>query len=239
MIVALASTIWLFILVKMDPVDRHLHLKTDITAVRHLWHTLRTRRYRTGFLMTSLLSLGGFMMMPWGSAFAVNNLHVSYEQLPLLFMASGLAALVVMPLVGRISDRIDKVKIFTVAAVSMMLIIIVYTNLEPVAFVVVVLLNLLMMTAIMSRMVPAMALVSSLPRPQDRGAFMSINSSLQQIAGGIAAAVGGMIVVQKTKTSPLEHFDTLGYVIVFIIIANIIQVARVNKLVKAMQQPGE
>ena len=52
---------------------------------------------------------------------------------------------------------------------------------------------------------------------------MSINSSLQQIAGGIAAAVGGMIVVQQTKTSPLQHYNTLGYVIVVIIIANIIQ----------------
>jgi len=171
--------------------------------------------------------------MPWGSAFAVNNLHVTYEQLPLLFMVSGLASLVVMPLVGRISDKLSKVKIFTVAAVSMMVIIVVYTNLTPVPFVYILILNVLMMTAIMSRIVPAMALVSALPKMQDRGAFMSINSSLQQIAGGIAAGVGGLIVVQETQTSPLRHYNTLGYVILFIIIANIIQVFRVDKLVKA------
>ena len=92
------------------------------------------------------------------------------------------------------------------------------------------------MTAIMSRIVPAMALVSALPKMQDRGAFMSINSSLQQIAGGIAAGVGGLIVAQDTQTSPLRHYNTLGYVIVFIIIANIIQVFRVDKLVKARLQ---
>ena len=68
---------------------------------------------------------------------------------------------------------------------------------------------------------------------QDRGAFMSINSSLQQIAGGIAAGVGGMIVVQQTKTSPLLHYDTLGYVIVVIIIINILMVYRVSKIIKA------
>ena len=84
-----------------------------------------------------------------------------------------------------------------------------------------------------------MALVSALPKMQDRGAFMSINSSLQQIAGGIAAGVGGLIVVQETQTSPLRHYNTLGYVILFIIIANIIQVYRVNKLIKAHQQPGK
>ena len=233
MIVGLAAVIWLITLLKMHPVTKHLHLKTEKTAITHFWHTLMRRDYRTGFLLTALLSLGGFMMMPWGSAFAVNNLHVSYAQLPSLFMASGIAALVIMPMIGKLSDKIDKVKIFTVAAISMMVIIIIYTNLTPIPFIYIVLLNILMMTAIMSRIVPAMALVSALPKMQDRGAFMSINSSLQQIAGGIAAGIGGMIVVQQTKTSPLQHYNTLGYVIVVIIIANILQMFRVNKLIKS------
>jgi len=233
MIVGLATIVWISTMMKLQPIAQHLELKSEKTAITHLWHTIKQREYRLGFLMTALLSLGGFMMMPWGSAFAVNNLHVTYEQLPLLFMVSGLASLVVMPLVGRISDKLSKVKIFTVAAVSMMVIIVVYTNLTPVPFVYILILNVLMMTAIMSRIVPAMALVSALPKMQDRGAFMSLNSSLQQIAGGIAAGVGGLIVVQETQTSPLRHYNTLGYVILFIIIANIIQVFRVDKLVKA------
>jgi len=235
MIVGLAGLIWLITLLKMHPVTEHLHLKNDKTAILHLWHTLKRRHYRTGFLMTALLSLGGFMMMPWGSAFAVNNLHVSYEQLPILFMTSGIAALIIMPLVGKLSDKIDKVKIFTVAAVWMMAIVVIYTNLKPVPFTLVMMMNILMMIGIMSRIVPAMALVTALPKMQDRGAFMSINSSLQQIAGGIAAGVGGLIVVQKTKTSPLEHYNTLGYLILVIIIANIIQVYRVSNLIKAQK----
>jgi len=233
MIVGLATIIWLLVMLKLQPITKHLELKTEKTAIKHLWHTLKLRDYRTGFLLTALLSIGGFMMMPWGSAFAVNNLHVSYEQLPIMFMASGIAALIVMPLIGKLSDKIDKVKLFTVAALSMMVIIVIYTNLTPVPFYVIITLNILMMTAIMSRIVPAMALVSALPKMQDRGAFMSINSSLQQIAGGIAAAVGGMIVIQKTKTSPLQHYDTLGYVIVVIIILNIIQLYRVSNMIKA------
>ena len=233
MIVGLATIIWTSVMLQMRPITKHLELKTEKTAIKHLWHTLRLRDYRTGFLLTALLSIGGFMMMSWGSAFAVNNLHVSYEQLPLLFMASGIAALIIMPLIGKLSDKIDKAKLFTVAALSMMVIIVIYTNLTPVPFMLIITLNILMMTAIMSRIVPAMALVSALPKMQDRGAFMSINSSLQQIAGGIAAAVGGMIVVQKTKTSPLQHYDTLGYVIVVIIILNIIQLYRVSNMIKA------
>ena len=235
MIVGLAGIIWLLTMLKLHPVSKHLELQTEKTAVTHFWHTLRERRYRTGFLMTALLSLGGFMMMPWGSAFAVNNLHVSWEQLPILFMVSGIAALIIMPLVGKLSDKIDKVKIFTVAAIWMMVIVVIYTNLKPVPFPVIMLMNILMMIGIMSRIVPAMALVTALPKMQDRGAFMSINSSLQQIAGGIAAGVGGLIVVQQSKTSPLQHYNTLGYLIVVIIIANIIQIYRVSNLIKAQK----
>jgi len=239
MIVGLAFIIWVMTMLKLDPITKHLELKSEKTAIAHLWHTIKQRHYRIGFLLTALLSLGGFMMMPWGSAFAVNNLNISYAQLRFLNIVSGIASLIIMPLVGKLSDKISKVKIFTVAAISMMVIVVFYTNLTPVPFAVVIIINILMMAAIMSRIVPAMALVSALPKMQDRGAFMSINSSLQQIAGGIAAGVGGLIVVQQTKTSPLQHYNTLGYMIVIIIIANIIQVFRVDKLIKAQQQTGK
>src|SRR5688572_28303482 len=102
MIVGLATIIWLVVMMKLQPVTKHLELKTEKTAITHLWHTLKQRKYRAGFLMTALLSLGGFMMMPWGSAFAVNNLHVTYAQLTPLFMASGIAAVIIMPLVGKL-----------------------------------------------------------------------------------------------------------------------------------------
>ena len=235
MIVGLATIIWLTVMLKLQPVIKHLELKTEKTAITHLWHTLKQRKYRAGFLMTALLSLGGFMMMPWGSAFAVNNLHVTYAQLTPLFMASGIAAVIIMPLVGKLSDKVDKVKLFTVSAIWMMIVVVIYTNLNPVPFAVIVTMNILMMIGIMSRMVPAMALVTALPKMQDRGAFMSINASLQQIAGGIAAGIGGMIVVQKTQTSPLQHYDILGYVIAVIIILNIIQLYRVSNLIKAQK----
>ncbi|MEO6254666.1 MAG: MFS transporter [Ferruginibacter sp.] len=235
MIVGLATIIWLTVIFKLQPITKHLELKSEKTAITHLWHTIRLRDYRIGFLTTALMSLGGFMMMPWGSAFAVNNLGVSYARLPVLFMVGGVASLVIMPLVGKLSDRIDKFKIFTIAAIWMMIVVVIYTNLVPVHFAIIIMMNILMMIGIMSRMVPAMALVSALPQMQDRGAFMSINSSLQQIAGGIAAAIGGMIVVQKTKMSPLQHYDTLGYVIAGIIILNIIMVYRVSKIIKARQ----
>lgn len=232
MIVGLAAAVWAIISLKLQPINRHLLVPIDRNAFHHLWHTLMLRDYRIGFLATCLLSLGGFMMMPWSSAFAINNLHVSQEQLPFLFMVSGVSSLIIMPLIGRVSDKIDKFRLFTIASVWMMVMVAIYTNLTPVPLWVVMLMNVAFMIGIMSRMVPAMALTTSLPQMQDRGAFMSINSSLQQIAGGIAAAAGGLIVVQKTKYSPLEHYNTLGAVIIGLSIISVFMLYRMSKVVK-------
>jgi len=96
----------------------------------------------------------------------------------------------------------------------------------------VIILNILMMAGIMSRMIPSQALITGIPVMQDRGAFMSINASLQQIAGGIAAAFAGIIVIQKTKFSPLEHYNTLGYIIVCISVLSVFLLSRVSSMVK-------
>ncbi len=236
MIVVLATLVLVGIFIRMEPITKHLDVKTDRNPFMHLVYTLKNKEYRIGFFATALLSIGGFMMMPWGSAFSINNLHITKEQLPLLFMVAGISTLFIMPIIGKLSDKIDKFVLFTIASVWMMLVVVIYTNLTPVPLWVVMIFNVAMMIGIMSRMVPSMALVTGLPEMHDRGAFMSINSSLQQVAGGIASIVGGLVVVQKTKFSPLEHYDTLGYVICGISIVGIYSIYAVSKVVKNRKQ---
>ncbi|MCO5935603.1 MFS transporter [Mucilaginibacter sp. RB4R14] len=216
----------------LKPLVSHLAIQQDRSALGHLWHTVSKADYRVGFTSTALLSIGGFMMMPFGSAFAVNNLGVSYKQLTMLLMVSGLSSLLIMPLIGKLSDRIDKFKIFAVASVWMMIMCVVYTNLGVTPLIIVMVLNILMMMGIMSRMIPSSALTSAIPEMSDRGAFMSVNASLQQIAGGVAAAVAGIIVTQPSKGAPLQHYNIVGYVIVGISIISILLMRRVDKITK-------
>lgn len=233
MIVGLAIIIFILILLKIKPIAEHLALQESKNAFLHLWHTFAKKNYRIGFTATALLSIGGFMMMPFGSAFAVNNLKITQEQLPMLFMVSGISSLIIMPLVGKLSDKIDKFRLFAIATVWMMIIVLFYTHLSVTPLWMVMIFNILMMMGIMSRMIPSSALTSAIPERQDRGAFMSINASLQQIAGGIAAAVAGKIVVQHDKFSPLEHYDTLGYVVICVSLICIFLVYRVSQMVKS------
>jgi len=229
LVAAIAIVIAVLLLIKLPSVREHLKVQREKTALLHLWHTVRKKEYRIGFSATAMLSIGGFMMFPFGSAFAVNNIKISTSELPILFFVSGLSSLVVLPVIGKLSDKVSKMRIFTIAAVWMMVMVVVYTNMGPSPFWLVVVLNILMMMGIMSRMIPATALVSAIPQLEDRGAFMSINASMQQIAGGVAAAIAGMIVVQQHKSAPLEHYDIVGYLVVLISLLSIYLLYRVTK----------
>ena len=231
-VAAMAILIAFLIAVRLQPLTKHLAVQQDKSAFTHLLHTVAKKEYRIAFTATALLSIGGFMMMPFGSAFAINNLRITQQQLPIIFMVAGLSTLVIMPLIGKLSDKIDKFKIFALACVWMIVMVVVYTNLSATPLWLVVILNVLMMAGIMSRMIPSTAMVTAIPVMQDRGAFMSINSSLQQIAGGMAAAFAGMVVVQKNKFSPLEHYNTLGYIIVGISVLSIFLIYRVSQIIK-------
>lgn len=231
-VAGMAGIVAFCIAVKLNPITQHLAVQQSKSPFEHLKHTIAKKDYRIGFSATALLSVGGFMMMPFGSAFAINNLHLTQHELPMLFMVAGLSTLLVMPLVGKLSDSIDKYKIFVIATLWTIVMVGIYTNLGVTPFALVAVANVLMMMGVMGRMVPSSALVTSVPEMQDRGAFMSINSSLQQIAGGIAAAFAGTIVVQKDNFSPLEHYDTLGIIVICISILTVVLMYRVNKMVK-------
>jgi predicted MFS family arabinose efflux permease len=231
-VAGLAALVLLLIAFKLRPVTAHLGVQQDKSPLKHLWHTLVKKDYRVGFTATALLSVGGFMMMPFGSAFAINNLQITANELTWLFVVAGVGSMIVMPLVGKLSDKTDKFRIFAIASAWMIGMVIFYTNLGPTPLWQVMILNVLMMGGVMSRMIPSQALVTAVPEMRDRGAFMSINTSLQQLAGGVAAAVAGLIVVQQDKHSPLEHYNTLGYIISAITIIGVYLVYRVSVLVK-------
>jgi len=232
MVVALAIIIGAGIILKLRPINEHLKLQQDKNAFQHLWHTVRKRDYRIGFLATALLSMGGFMIMPFSTAFLVNNIHISQADLPTIFFITGIASIVIMPLIGKLSDSIDKFKLFAMGTFVASIMVLIYTNLPVVPLWGVILVNVIMFMGIMGRMVPSVALNSAIPAMYDRGAYMSINSSLQQMAGGVGAIVAGFVVVRPDQTSPLQNFNLLGYMMVGIFLLCMFFVYRVSEMIK-------
>lgn len=213
MIVLLGAMAGAVIFIYMKPIDGHLKLQTDLKKpMHHLLETISTPLYLQAFVTTAFLSLGGFMIMPFASAFTVNNMGISVHNLPLIYMITGLCAMITGPLVGRASDYFGKMPVFLFGTLLSMVMVTIYTRMEVSPLPIVIIVNAVLFVGIFSRMIPSQALMSAVPEPRSRGAFMSVSASLQQISGGTASALAGFIVVQSVS-GKIERFNILGNVV--------------------------
>jgi predicted MFS family arabinose efflux permease len=200
--------------------------------VQHLVGTVTQGRYLRTFLATMMLATGGFMLMPFGSTFTVHNMGIPLEKLPLIYVITGAVTLIAGPLIGKVADTIGKYKVFVIGSTFGAAIVALYCNLGVTPLAMVVLINAALFVAITSRMISATALISAVPDLQDRGAFMSVNASLQQFSGGLASSVAGLIVVQGAD-GKLARYDVLGWVVV---VAMMLVVALMYPIHRAVMQ---
>jgi predicted MFS family arabinose efflux permease len=223
------------IMAYMKPIDAHLGLVSDLNPFQHLLKTLSHSNYLLAFGFSTLLVTGGYMLMPFGSAYSVNNLGIPMAQLPILYLVTGAFSMVAGPFLGRLSDVIGKYKVFSLGSVLAIVIILYYCNLGPTPFWLVTVLNTVLMLGVLSRIISSSALITAIPEPSERGAFMSINSSVQQISGGIASVIAGLIVIQ-TSSGKLSHYNTIGYIVSVSIIVTIIMLRSINRSVTQKAQ---
>jgi len=212
MIVGVSAAVGVAIIIVMKPIDEHLKLQKGHNPFRHMATTVTTPRYLLGFCLTALLTTGGFMLMPFTSAFTVNNLGIKLEDLPLLYLVPGVFAMVAGPLIGRWSDRVGHFRMFAIGSGFSVCLVMIYTHLGVTPMFWVIALTSVMMVAMTSRMIPSQALTSALPDPANRGSYMSVSSSIQQVSGGIASVAAGYIITADTS-GKLIHFEQIGYVI--------------------------
>jgi multidrug resistance protein len=232
LIVITSTAVGILIVLTVRPINAHLQVKPDKSPLHHFVHTISTPRYLQGFLATVLLATGGFMLLPFSSAYTVNNLGINVGRLPVIYMVTGIFAMVFGPLIGRLSDAIGKFNVFALGCGASIIMVLIYTNLGVTPLALVMLINVLLFISVSSRMISSSALISAVPSPSDRGSYMSISSSLQQISGGIAAAVAGMIVKQAPD-GILQHIDILGYVLVATTLLTLVMMYYINRMVEA------
>lgn len=231
MIVGIGAFVGVLIFYNLKPVDAHLKLKTEHSPFAHLFATLKVPRYLLAFLSTGLMTTGAYMMMPFGTAFAVNNLEIPYAQLPFLYLATGLASMVIGPVIGRSADRFGKFPVFLFGVFLSIPMVIYYTHMGPTPIWGLILVQILFFMAIFSRTIPAQALLSALPAPDKRGSFMALNSSLTQISGGLSSVIAGLIVVEQSG-GKLLHFEVLGYILCGTVLATAVLVYQIKVIVE-------
>lgn len=226
----------LVIALRLRPVDAHLAGPQERKAFLHLLHTVAEPWYLVAFAATALLTIGGYLLMPFLSAFTVHNLEIDIGRLPIIYLVTGICTIVIGPLIGKAADAIGRIPVFLAGCAVSIVMVTTYTHLPAVPLPVVVLVNVLMFVGIFSRMIPLQALVSSIPEPTKRGAFNAINSSVQQLAGGVASVVAGHIV-SVGADGKLLHIPTLGYVIVGTTLVSAVLVWRIQQSILKRSRP--
>ncbi|WP_394841336.1 MFS transporter [Pendulispora brunnea] len=231
MIVVTSIPIWVVMLLRLKPIDDHIVLQkvepSEDTPLKHVTRTFSKSHYLWAFGSTMLLTTGGFMLMPFASAFSVHNLGISLKQLPLVYAVTGVASIITGPIIGKLSDGAEKYAVFVVGSILTMPLVAWYCNLGITPLWQVIALNVVLFTTVLLRMISAQTLLSAVPEINDRGAFMSVNASLQQLAGGVASSVAGLVVVQ-TPDGKLTGYEGLGFAVTFIVTLTIVSMYKVN-----------
>lgn len=127
-IVVVAVPAGLIILFFMKPVAEHLVLKQEHSPLMHLLHSVTESCYRLAFIITMLLPTGGYMLMPFGTTYLVNNVGLTFDVLPLIYLITGLSTVFVGPLVGKASDSFGKFHVFCLGTLVVLIIVPIWTN---------------------------------------------------------------------------------------------------------------
>ena len=173
--------------------------------------------------------------MPFMSAFTVNNVGISLEKLPLIYFVTGVSSIFMGPIIGRLSDKYGKFKVFFAGAILTAITVLIYTHLGITPLWVLMLVNVVLFASIFMRMIPSQALISAIPEPNNRGAFMAVNSSMAQVAGGIASVIAGLIVVEGAD-GKLIHFNYLGYFLTCTVMFSVYMMYRISRYVEKSQK---
>lgn len=188
--------------------------KDDPSPFAELWSVAREPRHVRAFVLTVAIMFSAFTVVPFLSAYLVENVGMPETQLDLIYLAGGLATIVTGPLLwGPLADRFGHARVFGLTAILSIIPIAAVTHLPRVELPVILAVTTAMMVMASGRMISVTALITGVVEPRRRGSFMSLNSSVQQGAAGAAAFVAGLLI-GGGEGRPLTGYSTVGWVAV-------------------------
>ena len=161
------------------------------------------------YALTFTLMVSHMMVIPFISPVLVANYGVAPAHLSWIYMAGGTAAFFSSRIIGRMADRYGKRDLFRVLVVLSMLPILFITHLPHLPFAMLLFFFPFFMVLVAGRMIPMQALLTTVPAPAQRGAFLSANSALQALGNGFGAWLAGLML-STTATGEISGYGTVG-----------------------------
>lgn len=184
---------------------RHRSIATEFREVvqnpTHWW----------AFAFTFSLVLGTFTVASFVGPFMMSKNGWQEHDVAVLYLAAGFTTLIGMNVVGRLSDRFGKRRMFFILASASLVMCLVVTNQPRSSLASASLVMSLFMLCAAGRMVPAQAMLIGVAIPRLRGGFMSLNSAFQNLSTGVAPMISGFVMV-RGEDGTLHGFETVGFI---------------------------
>jgi predicted MFS family arabinose efflux permease len=197
-IAAMAVVIMLVALTRLPPMREHVERRAEGSGLSPA--TLRVLLARPvvieASVMTGVVMMGAFMLIPNLATYVQFNLGYPRERLGLLYLVGGLFSLASMRLTGPLVDKIGAFRVGT-AGTLFMLVMLYYSFVDERHLLPAMAIYATFMVSTALRNIPFQTLSSQVPRPNERASYMSIQSSIQHVSGAFGAFIGSQMLTER------------------------------------------
>jgi len=215
------------------------HLRTavrDTHPFRQMREIVTHGVHVRAFVAGAILVMGGGVLVPFIAPAMIANMGQTEKQLAWIYAAGGACTLVSMWIVGKLSDRMDKLRLLTIMCVAASVVVLVLTRLGPISLSFACVMMALFMVTMSSRFTPAMAMITNAVEARYRGGFMSVNAALQQAASALANVIAG-IFVTSAPNGELRGMEMVGYVSIAFFLLTVLTAAELRHAAPHVSAP--
>jgi predicted MFS family arabinose efflux permease len=213
----------------LPPLRRHLERRP--ARPTRLIDVMLNPTHVRAYALTTALMLSSWTIIPFLAIYLVHNVGRPESDLRYVWLAGGLATLLFMTPTGWLADSRDKLLVFRVIGVFCLLPLVLITNIpEAASLWLTLVVTTLFMVATSIRWVPLMAMITASAVPQQRGSFLSVNASVQQMVMGLAPLVSGLILGEDPEgKAPLRGFPWVGALAAVAMVASVVLAGRLRR----------
>jgi predicted MFS family arabinose efflux permease len=210
---SLGLIIGILAFITFPSMTEHRGEHSKANPIKVLGNILNDSNQVLALTMSMVIILGQFMVIPFIAPYMIRNVGFTEDTIALLYMFGGGAVVFTGPQIGKLTDRIGAKKVFTIFLLLSALPVIAFTNLPPVPMYVALFVTTVMFIFINGRIIPMQTLTTAVVKPETRGSFMSVKSSVQQLGAAVASLVSGAIIVEGANNT-LENYPIVGLIAV-------------------------
>jgi predicted MFS family arabinose efflux permease len=226
----LSALVWVIAAIRLPKVREHLahtrrHPLTEFVAV------VKEGNHQRAFAFSFFLVLGTFTVGSFSAPYLTALNKWNEDDLAILYAVAGICTLVGMNVIGQIADRMTRLVLFRILGLITVVVGLILTNLPATPLWIAALVVSGYMVFSAGRIVPAQAMMLGACEPRVRGAFMSLNTAVQHMGTGAAAAIAGALIT-KTPDNKMLGYPMVGIVatvaaLISLVLAGYLRPARV------------